>query len=69
MVDTTGVLIGLVFGSIGFGYCLYGRKQQHRLVFWLGIALMGLPYIIESHILIIVISIVLMTLPLYLKIK
>lgn len=69
MIDTAGLLIALVFGSIGAGYCLYGRKQQHRLVFWLGIALMGLPYIVASHMLLIIISILLMTLPLYLKVK
>ena len=69
MVDTAGVILGLVFGSIGFGYCLYGRKQQHGLAFWLGIALMGLPYIIHSNIVLVVISILLMTLPLYLNVK
>lgn len=69
MVDTTAILIGLVFGSIGFGYCIYGRKQQRSLVFWLGIALMGLPYIVDSNMLLIVISILLMALPFYLKEK
>lgn len=68
-MDTGGLLIGLVFGSIGVGYCLYGKKQQNSLVFWLGVALIGLPYIIDSHMLLIVISILLMTLPLYPNLK
>jgi hypothetical protein len=42
------LLWGLLFGSIGFGYALYGRRQRHLVALLAGLALIGLPYVVES---------------------
>ena len=39
---------GLIFGSIGFGYFLYGKKQGRAVPLVCGIALMVYPYFVGS---------------------
>ena len=67
MNDVSTLLIGLIFGSIGVGYCIYGRKQKNTVAFWAGVALMGLPYVIENNMGLIIGSLGLMFLPRFLK--
>ena len=67
MPDTALIVAGLLCGSIGFGYFLYGRKQGHTVARYSGIALMVLPYFISSWWLVAVLSVMLMLLPCYLK--
>lgn len=67
MGDSTSLLIGLIFGSIGVGYCIYGKKQSHLVAFLAGIFLMGLPYAIDNNALLIVLSLVVMALPKFIK--
>jgi hypothetical protein len=47
-VDTTLIFTGLIFGSIGMGYILYGRKQANMIAFLAGIGLCVFPYFISS---------------------
>ena len=37
----------LVFGLIGWAAFRYGRKQQRPRTLWLGVALMGYPYLVS----------------------
>lgn len=67
MIDVTGLLLGLLFSSAGVGYCIYGRKQKKRAVFWVGAALVILPCVIDSNIALIIVSLALMCIPLYVK--
>lgn len=67
MGDSTGLLIGLVFGSIGVGYCIYGKKQRRLMVFLSGLALIGLPYLVTSNLALVVASLVAMCLPAFIK--
>lgn len=67
MSITTSLLAGLILGSIGMGYCLYGKKQGHKLAFWCGIALIALPYFIDQPGWLVMIAIILMALPKYIK--
>lgn len=67
MIDVTGLLIGLVFGSVGVGYCIYGKKQKKTVAFWIGVALIVLPYVIDSNIAVAIVSVALMCVPLYVK--
>jgi len=67
MGDSTSLLIGLVFGSIGVGYCIYGKKQSHLVAFLAGILLMGLPYAVDNNAMLIVLSLVVMVLPKFIK--
>lgn len=67
MLDTSYLLISLVFSSIGLGYFIYGKKQNHRIAYYVGIALMIYPYAITSPVTMIAIGIALMATPKILK--
>jgi hypothetical protein len=67
MGDPTSLIIGLIFGSIGVGYCIYGKKQSHIVAFLAGIFLIALPYAIDSNVALIVVSLIIMALPKYIK--
>lgn len=47
-MSTAWLLLSVLFGSLGLGYAVYGRKQQHLVALLCGIVLMVLPYFIAS---------------------
>jgi len=47
-VDQGDLLWGLLFGSIGLGYLVYGRRQRALLPFIAGIGLIGAPYFVHG---------------------
>jgi hypothetical protein len=53
----------MVFGSIGFSYFIYGKKQKHSTAFLAGIGLMGFSYFISNVWLMVGIGGVLMAIP------
>ncbi len=67
MGDSTALIIGLIFGSIGVGYCVYGRKQSHIVAFIAGLFLIGLPYVIDSNAALIIVSLIIMVSPKFIK--
>jgi hypothetical protein len=67
MGDSTSLIAGLIFGSIGVGYCIYGRKQNNFVAFLAGLFLMGLPYVIDNNFVLIGTSIVIMAAPKFIK--
>jgi len=54
---------GLLFGSIGMGYFIYGKKQQNLTALVAGIALMALPYFVSNGLLVLLIGLLLMAVP------
>ena len=67
-MDNTATLIwGLIFGSIGLGYFIYGKKQKRGVPLASGIALMVFPYFVSNTYLIVIIGIVLLALPYYFR--
>jgi len=62
------LLWGLLFGSFGLGYFVYGKKQKAVVPLVCGIALMVFPYFVTSTILLVSIGGALMALPFFLKI-
>lgn len=67
-MDITTILWSLLFGSIGFGYFIYGKKQSHAVVRYTGIALMIYPYFIPNNTALIIVGFMLLLLPKYVKI-
>jgi len=63
MGDSTSLIVGLIFGSIGVGYCIYGKKQSHLIAFLAGVFLIGLPYVLENNSVLIIVSLIIMALP------
>ena len=62
-MSTTKIFLGLLFGSIGMGFMVYGKKQR-RIIPWVsGIGLCVLPYLIPNVIALVLVSIGLIALP------
>ena len=66
-MDTSSLLWGLLFGSIGLGFLIYGRKQKAVVPLVCGLALMIFPYFVSSTILLITIGIVLIAVPYFVR--
>lgn len=47
-MNTTQLLLGLIFSSIGLGYFLYGKKQKKVVPLVCGLLLMVYSYFIDS---------------------
>jgi len=67
MGDTSMLLWGVVFGSIGLGFFIYGRKQQAVVPLAAGIALFVVPYVISNLYLLLLAGIILMALPYFVR--
>ena len=61
--DSSQLLWGVLFGSIGIGYAIYGRRQRRLVPFAAGIALMGFPYVVDGTFALVGIGAALMALP------
>lgn len=66
-LDTSVLLWGLLFGSIGLGFFLYGRKQRKVVPFVCGVALMIFPYFVPNTILLVMIGVALIGVPYFVR--
>jgi len=57
-----------LFGSVGFGYFLYGKRQSAVVPLVCGIALMIFPYFISNVLILVVIGIALAALPYFYRV-
>jgi hypothetical protein len=64
---TTTLMLGVLFGAVGMGYIVYGRKQRQGVALLSGIGLCVLPYVIPGAILLAIVGVVLMALPFWLR--
>lgn len=68
MGDSAQLLWGVVFGSIGFGYFLYGKNRKATIPLLSGIVLMVSPYFFTNNIALVVIGVLLTLLPAFIRI-
>ena len=66
--STAVLLWGLLFGSIGFGYFLYGKKQKAIVPILTGIALCVAPYFIGNVYVLIGVGSALMAIPYFVRV-
>ena len=66
-MNSTQLFLGVIFSSIGLGYCLYGKKQKMTVPFVVGLVLMVFPYFIESNALLDGIGLLLSAAPYFLR--
>jgi hypothetical protein len=59
----TTLIFSILFGSIGMGYFVYGKKQQAAIPLIAGIALCIFPYFVSNVYLMVLAGIVLTVLP------
>jgi len=57
----------MIFGSIGMGYFIYGRKQQHGIALVSGVALCALPFLVSDILFITLMGVGVMGLPFLVK--
>ena len=67
-MSTSLLFLGLPFGSIGAGSCVYGRRQRALIPFLSGLLLIGVPYFIASVAALVVVGVVLAALPFFVKV-
>ena len=58
---------GVLFGSIGFGFFVYGKKQKATMPLLSGLGLMVFPYFMSNTILLVSTGCVLVVLPFVIK--
>jgi hypothetical protein len=66
-LDTSSLLWGLLFGSIGLGFLIYGRKQRAVVPLLCGLALMIFPYFVSNVVLLVAIGVGLIVIPYFVK--
>jgi hypothetical protein len=64
---TSTLMWGIIFGSIGLGFFVYGKKQKSVIPLFSGIGLMVLPYFISNISILVLSGIVLIALPFFIK--
>ncbi|MEQ1793257.1 MAG: hypothetical protein ABL970_03615 [Nitrospira sp.] len=67
-LGSTAVLIwGLLFGAIGTGFFIYGKKQKSIVPLYVGIALCVFPYFVTNVYALVLIGVVLMAVPYFMR--
>ncbi len=67
-MNTASLLWGLLFGSIGLGFFIYGKKQQALVPLICGMALMIFPYFVTNTLILVTIGFALIALPYFFRI-
>jgi hypothetical protein len=68
MMNTSTLTWGIIFGSVGLAFFVYGKKQKAVIPLFSGIGLMVVPYFISNMYILILSGIVLTALPFIIKI-
>ena len=66
-MNTSTLLWGVIFGSIGLGFFIYGKKQKAIIPLISGIGLMVFPYFISNIFILVTTGIVFVALPFFIK--
>ena len=68
-MESESMLIwGMVFGSIGLGFFIYGKKQKAIVPLITGIALFIFPYFIPDITMLVIVGAILVVLPYFVRI-
>ena len=68
MEDSSLLIWGMLFGTIGFGFFIYGTKQKAAVPLLTGMALMVIPFFISNVYLLVISGVALMALPYFVRI-
>jgi hypothetical protein len=67
-MNTSILMWGVLFGAIGLGFFVYGKKQKAIIPVLSGIGLMVFPYFISNTVILVITGIILSALPFIIKI-
>ena len=68
MSSTAVLMWGMLFGAIGFGFFLYGKKQKKVVPLITGIVLCVVPYFIANIYALVIVGVILMAIPFFVRI-
>jgi len=68
MIDATTLMWGIIFGSIGLGFFVYGKKRSAVVPLVCGLGLMLFPYFISNTLLLVFSGVVLAVIPFVIKV-
>jgi len=68
MEDTSLLFWGMIFGSIGLGFFIYGKKQKAVVPLLTGIALFVVPYLMPNVYMLVIVGVILVALPYFLRV-
>jgi len=66
-LNTSSLLWGLLFGSIGVGFFVYGKRQKAVVPLICGVALIIFPYFVANPILLVAIGAALVAVPYFVR--
>jgi len=66
-VSESALLWGVVFGSVGLGYFVYGKKQRAVVPLVCGVALMVVPYFVSNSWLLVGLGVVIAAVPYFVR--
>ncbi|WP_434932003.1 hypothetical protein ACRWQM_07945 [Shewanella sp. HL-SH5] len=67
MGSTAMIMWSVLFGAIGMGYFVYGKRQQAIVPLCMGMALMVYPYFVASETSLVIVGMVLVAIPYFLR--
>jgi hypothetical protein len=68
-MDSASIMVwSVLFGGIGIGYFLYGRKQKAIVPFCIGLTLFVFPYFMSSVTMMLIVGVILVAIPYFIKI-
>lgn len=62
-MTSSSLMWGVVFGAVGMGYCVYGKKQQAVVPLLCGLGLIAVPYFVANAWALVALCALLMALP------
>ena len=68
MSGTALLMWGMLFGAIGFGFFLYGKKQKSVVPLCVGIALCVFPYFIADVYVLVGVGVILVAIPYFVRV-
>jgi hypothetical protein len=66
-MNSSSLMWGVIFGAIGLGFFVYGKKQKAIIPFLSGLGLMLFPYFILNTVALVFTGIILVALPFVIK--
>jgi len=68
MQSTSWLVWGMLFGAVGLGFFIYGKKQKAIVPLLTGIALFVFPYVISDVYLLVIVGLVLVAVPYFIRV-
>jgi len=66
-VDSQSIIWGVIFGSIGLGYFVYGKKQSSLVPLVCGLGLMAFPYFVSNTVVLVIVGVLLSAIPYFIR--